>query len=660
MQYPVRPKSAETRGRATETYQCVWWEAPDMDVNDVTCQEHPDAVHSVLFQHVQALEEDQIDIHVQNIFNARLFSNRELMAFEWNGQIETSFRPVSPNYENGIQQVCETLQSRIGTHRPKATIVTRGADFDAYLKGRQLDRYLWGLFEEQEIYRKGERVWLDATVYGTGFLKIDIDDGDIFTERVHPDEIIVDQRECVSTDKPMCMYQRKLVSRLWLERTYGSNKVAAARIAEAQGNNFRYTSYRSPAEDQIVVIEAWKLPTRKGGSDGRHVICIDNVTLLDEAYTRERFPFVWLYWNAPETGFYGRSLVGDLLGKQIRLNQVNELIMLGQDIMCVPRLFLEKGSQIQLSQLDNQVAKIFEYRGTLPEPMTWDAFNAEIYAERDRIKAGMFEDAGLSQAIAQNKPITSQFRADSAEAVRELSSQQDERYNHKVQALERMYLEAAKHYIELSKELYEHYDKSKVVFYKSRFLVYQIDWADVDMEADCYQMQIGASSVLNLTPAARIDKLNNWLDRGLITRAQFYALSGEPDLERLTDSMRAGVDAIEFQIDKMLDGEAMTPTAFDDLTQGVPLVLETMQRLMMLDTPPEIITLFEAWLLTAKQLMQPTEDISPAAPTQVGVPTPTQAPMPMDPMMAAVPAGPAPMMPPQGMVPSVPAAPVVA
>jgi hypothetical protein len=351
-------------------------------------------VHERLFTHVRALEEDQIDIHLQNMLNARLYSNRDLMAFEWDEPIAACFRPLNANLENVIQQVCDTLVSRIGSNRPKATIVTRGADFDVYLRGRQLNRFVWGDFEHHDIYSKIRRCFLDSMVYGTAFLKMDIEDGDIYVERVHPDEIIVDQRECVSNARPMCMYQRKLVSRAWLKQTYGDDGGEIDRcIDEAQGHNFQYTSYRTTGDEQIIIIEAIKRPTRPGAGDGKRAICIQNYTFVDESYTDDTFPYIELRFAEAENGFYGRPLVSDLMDYQIRLNDLNRLIQIGQDLMCVPRILLEKGSAMLLSQFDNAIAKILEYRGTKPEALTWDAFNAEIYNERERIKNSAFEFA---------------------------------------------------------------------------------------------------------------------------------------------------------------------------------------------------------------------------------------------------------------------------
>jgi hypothetical protein len=213
-----------------------------------------DECHNRLFNHVRAIEESQEDIHYQNVLNAQLYTNRQPMSWGWQESGMVSFRPLNANLENVIQSVIDTVVALIGKNRPKATPVARGADFDVYLRTRLLDRYLWGEFQAQKIWTTGLMCLSDALVYGTGFMKIDIDDGEIYTERVNPDEIVVDQRECVSTSEPSQKLQRKLVSRLWLLQTYGTDDERRRLINEAQKKEFQYTSYRSPLEDQIVVL----------------------------------------------------------------------------------------------------------------------------------------------------------------------------------------------------------------------------------------------------------------------------------------------------------------------------------------------------------------------------------------------------------------------
>src|SRR5688572_1569385 len=140
----------------------VWYETKTK--GELAKSYHPPdhTAHGLLFSQTRALEEDQAEIHLGNILNAKLYSNRDLMSFEWTGSLSASFRPLRANIENIIQSVVDTLRARFATNRPRAKVVTRGALFDTYRRGRLLDKFLWGEFVAQDVWSKVEVMTKDA------------------------------------------------------------------------------------------------------------------------------------------------------------------------------------------------------------------------------------------------------------------------------------------------------------------------------------------------------------------------------------------------------------------------------------------------------------------------------------------------------------------
>jgi len=574
-----------------------WWES-----------DAEQTVHDRLFTHVRAIEEEQLDQHLQNMLNARLYANREPMLFEWNQDIQLNFRPLSDNTDNVIQSVADTLKNRLTMEWPRPSIITRGSDFGMYQRGRKLDRFVWADFTHLGVYDKLPRLVLDSIIYGGCFMKMGIDSDEVYAERVHPDEIIVDQRECVSNEHPYSMYQRKLVSRQWLMAQYKGNTKAQQAIMEAQPKGFQYTSYRCADEDQVVLVEGWKRPSRPGAGDGRHVLCTENFSFVDEPYTNDDFPIVTMKYKEPETGYYGLSLVSDLIDFQVRLSELNDRIRRGIDLVCIPRMLYEEGSEINVTTFDNMLARGYQYRGTKPEVVSWNAFGPEVYNERQRIKDEAYEFAGLSQALAQAKPMTNQMRFDSSPAIREHKSTQDERYVDKVRSIEKFILDIAKKLIKLSAELYKTKGKSTKVTYASKYIAEEIDWADVDMDADRYVLQVSATSVLNMSVAARRDRLETWYQEGKISLAQYHAYSGQPDLERLSDIMSADGDFIEWCVQEMFEGRNVIATPLDPLEYGFSTVWKTYLRVRtMKGVKPATLNAFKNWLVAAKEIIEPSQ-----------------------------------------------------
>src|SRR5690606_20657104 len=70
----------------------------------------------------------------------------------------------------------------------------------------------------------------------------------------------------------------------------------------------------------VEVVESWRLPYE--GKGGRHTICIEGATLLDEPWERDSFPFAFLCWSPPRSGFWGSVLVDELAALQYKVNEV--------------------------------------------------------------------------------------------------------------------------------------------------------------------------------------------------------------------------------------------------------------------------------------------------------------------------------------------------
>lgn len=643
-----------------------WWENAEVDEDS--------GVHREVFPWVQELEENQYEIHQANLDWARLYSNRELQAFEWCGGINAvSHAPQRRLVDNLVQSVCDTATSMIAKHQPKPTLVPRDASWSMHRATQLADQYLYGEFQHLDIYEKTRRVFLDACVFGTGVLKITAaDDGlsgrkEICVERIMPDEIIVDQTECISTLQPMQIHHRKVVSRAWLKQVILSSKKGSKRdrqrIAELidEAPSF-YTDYRSPGPELIVVIDSYKLPSAPGAGDGRHTITIPNATLLNEPYERMDFPFVFFRWSLPLSGFYGQGLAEGVFGYQARLNTLNDNIYKAQDLMCVPRLWFGAGTGLIKDRLDTRIGRILQGRGPAPEPLIWPGASPELYREREVIWENAYRFAGISQHAAQ-ATVPAQF--ESAPAQREFARKELGRFSIQELRWESFHLDIAKHILWWSHKLYAEEKRDPARSWRSGDYTKMINWSDFgDMvtESD-YTITVEASSLLNMTPAGRRAQVDEWAQAGVITPAEYKALIGHPDIESELSLTIAAQKNIDFVIEKLEDGEFPVPTPLMDLQSAIPRVHQAYLRAVNLGAPDEIQENLLEWVETADAVLnpeppqpapmpgaQPAVDPMTGQPMPGGPPGMPGAPPPMGPGM-----GPGdPTMGPEGPLPAVP------
>ena len=214
---------------------------------------------------------------------------------------------------NVIASCCNTVTAKIGKTRPRPIFLTSGGDFSLKSKAKLLTKFVDGMFYQVDIYNIMQRIFLDSCVFGTGVLKIFVEDDQVKVERIFPSELIVDEYEARYGD-PRSMFQRKVMPREVVMGLFPNHHEEIAAAAPCDPEDRTYNT-----GDMIEVIEAWHIRSSQNSDDGRHVICIDNATLFDEKYEKDYFPFVTLRWTQRMLGFYGQGLAEQFVASRRRL-----------------------------------------------------------------------------------------------------------------------------------------------------------------------------------------------------------------------------------------------------------------------------------------------------------------------------------------------------
>lgn len=527
----------------------VWYETDDYEA------------HDSVFAHVEAVENEQSSVHEANLCHARLYSNREEPGFDgrsnpyrhgWLGKVT----------ENVIQSVVDTATSLIGKSRPKVSYMTDMADWDMQKLARQLERYTLGQFQALNIYDFMPLIFRDACVWGTGVLKMLIHEGEIRAERCLIDDIIVDEAEVPAGGMPRQVHQIRLVNREVLKARFPDKE---DEIQESCEQRRDFAVWRQVDPDMVLVIESWYLKAGKG-KQGRHTMCVDKATLVDEEYDEDYVPFVFYRWSPPLTGFYGQGLAEALMGFQIRINQLNDFIKKCQDLIAVPRVFVEASSKVMKVQLDNTIGAVIPYAGTRPPTfMTPQAVGAEIYQYKEQLKSAAFEFAGISKMAAQ---ATRPEGIEAAVALRELSDNQSQRFLIQQQRYEQAYIDAAKLLLNLSRTLAASGTKPKV--WMSDRIVREIDWPSANLDMNRFVLRAMPSSILGDTPAGRIQKVIELAQYGVqLDQNELRRLLDNPDIARADELAIAKEDDLEWTIEELSEGRWHQPEVFQDLARGI-------------------------------------------------------------------------------------------
>jgi len=570
---------------------------------------------------------------------------------------------------NICHSLCQAAQAKIAKHKPSISFLTSGGDWSQKRKAKQLDKFMQGQIYETEAYEIAQRAFLDACIVGTGAIKIYIENKRIHLERVRLDELTLDTYEG-ALDSPRQLFQTKMVSRHVLASSFPDKE---SEILNQEDDEEEYTT-TGRASGMVKCHESWHLPSAPGAGNGRHVISIDGATLLDEAYSKDDFPFVFIRWTSNPESYWGNGLIKEVKGIQVEINkllaQIQEQMHLG-----TPKIFIEHGSKISSAHLNNRAWGAIEYKGTKPDFFVPRAVSGETFSHLDRLVSQAYQLTGISELAAQSKKPVG---LDSGRALREFSDIESERFMVVGQAYEATFVRIAKHVIELVKGSSGYSSMS----FSPDSGVEHIDWSDVDIQEDEYVMRVQPTGSLPQTPAAKLASVTEMHMNGMLTPEEAHQLLDFPDLEQSNKMRNAHLDLIDKLIDDIIDkGKYRGPEKYMNLGLGIERFQQAWNLGVIEGIPEKRVALLRRWMTQAVELveagkpkqepmmpgmmpgaeggMPPMGPMGPMPPMGEGLPPPDMLPPgmapPPPPMPEGLPPGEAMALPPEG-IPELPAA----
>jgi hypothetical protein len=505
--------------------------------------------------------------------------------------------------ENVIASNVDTVTAIVAATEVRPRFMTDGASWSAQRNAKHLGWYAEGLAKLLGIHDAAVAAFKDAALKGTGLVKVYVDwaSKKIKVERVLVDDIIVDEGE-VRTGSPRQMHQRVFVDRDELKAAFPKHADAIEAQDETQDTgswSYLWAEYRAVRRSQSVLIESWHLPIGKYGSDnyqpGRHTICIHGHDLLDEEWHKPRFPFARMVWTERASGWYGIGGGERIAGHQRRVNKLNWQTDRQQDQLAVPTTFVRLADANLAVKTTTRAGSVVPYKAELPQTVIPQAVSPETYARLEKVKAGAFEEFGVSQVAATaRKPAG----LDSGVALREYRDMTTQRWSRQEKAFESIVLDLFWLGVDAAKDLGK--DAPRVYRF-TRFGEKQVDWSKVDMEE--LKVQIAAASMLSRTPAGRMQLVLEFAQAGMISQDEARRLSGHPDLEAALSRYTAALEDIERCIEEALDGHVLVPEPFQDLKMGIWRYSAALLKANGDGAPEEILEILRQWISQAAYIL---------------------------------------------------------
>ena len=592
-----------------------WWLPKDSD------KASNDLLTSAAF-----LKESQQYRYKQTATFARLYGNQSLFSFA--GQSLTKLDqtyglPSERPTFNLVQSVTDTLVSRIGQNRPAPVFLTDNGNYKQRTLAKKLNNFILGEFFHTKAYAKGSIALRDALVTGTGVLHVyEGPDNRVEIERVLQNELLVDPNEAMYGD-PRQLYRMKLIDRKVLESSFPEFKIKISTASKATPDNSADSS--KSVADLVMVVEGWHLPSGKNAKDGRHIIACSAGNLLDEDYTKDRFPFTFLHYSPRLLGFWAQGIAEQLMGTQMELNSVLYTISKAIKLVGVPRVFVEESSKVTSTSFNNQIGTIVKFRGTKPQYEVTPSNAQDLYAERDKLIAYGYQQCGVSALQASSQKPQG---LDSGEAIRSYDDISTDRFAALSRRYDDMFVDLAYLVIDKAKDITE-LEGSYSTVYPNKNGTKEIDLSKSDLVDDEFIIQCFTQSSLPKDPAGRLSKITEMIQAGMVSIQEGRRLLDYPDLEQIEKLANAGEERIFQILDKIVeDGTYTPPDTFIDLQLATTTVTQYINLYASVKLPESRMAMLRDFFSQVQDIKMAAQPPPQAAPGAPGAGTPQAAPEP--------------------------------
>lgn len=588
-----------------------WWEAGSASM-----------LTSQVLTTVAYLKETQSEQQRLAALLARLYGNKSLFNFIGSNTSSLNQQTGMPSDRptfNLVQSCVDTIVSRQSQSRPAPVFLTDNSDYKERRLAKQLNNFILGEFYQTKAYDKAAIMIRDACVLGTGVLKIyETEDNKVGVDRVLKTELLVDSNDSIYGE-PRQIFQMKLIDRdVLMAMSPGYKKIvdlASAAFPDTSSNSAKTVS------DQVMVVEAWHLPSGKNAKDGRHVIVCSAGILVDEQYKKNKFPFVFMHFSPTIMGFWAQSLAEQLMGTQLEINSLLFTISKAIKLVGVPRVFIEAGSKVTKSSFNNDIGALIEYRGTKPQYEVAPAVPQEMYAQLQRLIDYGYQQSGVSALQASSEKPAG---LNSGEAIRSYDDISTDRMAALARRYDNIFIDLAYAITDVAKDIAERDGKYQTV-YPNKDGTKQIDLPKMDLIQDPFVIQVFNQSSLPKDPAGRMQKVTEMIQAGMVTIKEGRRLLDYPDLSQDEKLSNASEERIYQILDKIVeDGEYTPPDPFMDLALASDLVTKYYNLYVaakLEEDRAEMLRQFFDQVNTLTQAAQPPAPM-PGAPGQPGAPPP--------------------------------------
>jgi len=522
----------------------------------------------------------------------------------------------TPPSENICSIAISTFENKIWCQRPHGQWIPPNDDNYKIRKScKEAQAWTDQVFEDLNVWDLVQAWGKDSGIVGTGWLLGIADEVNhkIQLERVDDDCVLIDP---TAGENPRAYQLRWFRDRSELIQQYAVGERAdEIRAALEKADGCRLGFFQMPVgyHDTLALCVGWYC--KRGSSDGRYVVSVDNTVLVDKPYKHEKPPLEKMVFERIPGSVRGRGPVEIVLPIQRELDRTVDNTAEQERVCAWNRVQTRVGNNVDPDTLSGN--NIIEYT---VEPVKFEQGIApppQLYQKQKDLKASGLFSVGISEQQVQGQAGPGVTAAVAMQSEMQISD-----VRHRSVSLQQE--NAVERLLKLIVRLGEEADPEVSVSGK------KVDFKEVKKAVELGKVIAYPLSGLPQSIPGRLQEIEDQYKRGQIDRALYQRLKGLPTLGASNDEQTAAIDLIYCQLDEMIEtGKLVVPLAIQDLVAAKDKTVRRIQVEARKKLPRDRIQVLSMFLAIVEERLQEQGPAASNANSQMQQPPvapPTQAP----------------------------------
>lgn len=584
----------------------AWWEQ----------KTRPKALDSALgiFRYFHDRDKDRLSAY--NGYS-RIYLNRDIDGADYLANYSAAWNFEDNAYSrvpiNLAKTVVDACHARITKQNPRPVFITKGGNHTLQKKAKQMQQWVEYCEHFSDLRPTKKAAALDGLIYGKGILKtcphpvVD----EVTNGRVHPADFFVDPMEASANAKPTHCYQRAFVSRSALMKMFSkpADRDAIRRAGRISvDDTYKWRRQDNDLQTVVEVVEGWKLPSYHGSGDGKHVIFVEGRVLVLDDWEEDTFPFAFYSWkDDPTIGFWGISLVEELLGIHFDFNHTITNIEETIDAMPTPYILVPQGGEVSEGQLGNVNGIIINYADRPPEFKLPPSVPADVTNYAQAIwEKGLV----VGRLISLSMPETTGNGFETGQAIRDFNDIQNTELAPQYESFEKFNVHTYENQVRAGRQIYARNPAFTVVARKDKYTIEDVEWTNIDdPRRDSFIIQVFPASMLSQTPAGRKADVLDYFNAGWLDIGEAMSLLDFPDLDRFRNLRDANRQNLERILEDILDEAKYTaPEPTLDLRLGMKMTQMYINRAQAMRVPEDRVSMLRKFMRQIHTLLQKSDE----------------------------------------------------